>query len=63
MDYAQAAVAMGGTDGRIVFRTILPNILSPIVVQVPIAVSRAVLLEASLSFLGLELSPRRPHGA
>ena len=60
MDYAQAAVAIGGSDGRIVFRTILPNILSPIVVQVPIAVSRAILLEASLSFLGLGTQPPAP---
>ena len=51
MEYAEAAVAMGASDVWIVFRTILPNILSPIIVQVPIAVSRAILLEARLSFL------------
>ena len=60
MEYAEAAVALGATDGRILFRTILPNILSPIVVQVPIAASRAILLEASLSFLGLGTQPPEP---
>jgi peptide/nickel transport system permease protein len=60
MEYAEAAVAMGATDARILFRTILPNILSPIVVQVPVAASRAILLEASLSFLGLGTQPPAP---
>ena len=60
MEYAEAAVAMGASDGRIVFRTLLPNVLSPLVIQVPIAVSRAILLEASLSFLGLGTQPPQP---
>ncbi len=60
MEYTEAAVALGASDVRIVFRAILPNILSPIIVQVPIAVSRAILLEASLSFLGLGTQPPAP---
>ncbi len=60
MEYVESAVAAGASDTRLVFRTILPNVLSPIVVQVPIAVSRAVLLEASLSFLGLGTQPPQP---
>ena len=60
MEYAEAAAAMGATDARIVFRAILPNILSPLVVQAPIAASRAILLEASLSFLGLGTQPPTP---
>ena len=60
MAYAEAAVAMGASDGRIVFRTLLPNVLSPLVIQVPIAASRAILLEASLSFLGLGTQPPQP---
>jgi ABC-type dipeptide/oligopeptide/nickel transport system permease subunit len=60
MEYVESAVAAGATDTRLVFRTILPNALSPIVVQVPIAVSRAILLEASLSFLGLGTQPPQP---
>ena len=60
MDYAEAAVALGARDRRILFRAILPNILAPIVVQVPVAASRAILLEASLSFLGLGTQPPAP---
>jgi len=59
-EYVSAAVAAGARDARIVFRTILPNTLSPILVQLPIAVSRAVLLEAGLSFLGLGVQPPQP---
>jgi len=60
MEYTEAAVALGANWGRVAFRTILPNILSPIIVQVPIAVSRAIILEASLSFLGLGSQPPAP---
>lgn len=60
IEYVEAAIAVGATDLRLLFRTILPNILSPIAVQVPIAVSRAILLEASLSFLGLGTQPPQP---
>lgn len=60
IEYVESAVAAGATDARLLFRTILPNVLSPIVVQVPIAVSRAILLEASLSFLGLGTQPPQP---
>ncbi len=60
IEYVEAAIAVGATDLRLLFRTILPNIVSPIVVQVPIAVSRAILLEASLSFLGLGTQPPQP---
>jgi peptide/nickel transport system permease protein len=60
MEYVAAAVAVGAGDGRIVFRGILPNVLSPLLVQIPIAVSRAILLEASLSFLGLGTQPPQP---
>ncbi len=59
-EYTEAAVALGADWIRVVFRTIFPNILSPITVQVPIAASRAILLEASLSFLGLGTQPPTP---
>jgi ABC-type dipeptide/oligopeptide/nickel transport system permease subunit len=60
LEYVEAAVAVGATDLRLLFRTILPNVLSPVLVQIPIAVSRAILLEASLSFLGLGTQPPQP---
>ncbi len=59
-EYTEAAVALGANWRWVVFRTIFPNVLSPIIVQVPIAASRAILLEASLSFLGLGTQPPTP---
>jgi ABC-type dipeptide/oligopeptide/nickel transport system permease subunit len=60
LEYVEAAVAVGASDARLLFRTILPNVLSPVLVQIPIGVSRAILLEASLSFLGLGTQPPQP---
>ncbi|HKX18110.1 MAG TPA: ABC transporter permease [bacterium] len=60
MEYVEASVAAGARDTRIVFRTILPNVLSPVLIQIPVGVSRAILLEASLSFLGLGTQPPQP---
>ncbi len=60
MEYVVGSVAAGAGDVRIIFRTILPNVVSPFLVQIPIAVSRAILLEASLSFLGLGTPPPQP---
>jgi peptide/nickel transport system permease protein len=60
LEYVAAAVAVGAGDARLLFRAILPNVLSPVLVQIPIAVSRAILLEASLSFLGLGTQPPQP---
>ena len=41
-------------------RTILPNVLSPLIVQVTVAAATAILLEAALSFLGLGTRPPEP---
>ena len=60
LEYVEASVAAGAGSARIVFRTILPNVLSPVLIQIPIGVSRAILLEASLSFLGLGTQPPQP---
>ena len=59
-DYVTAARALGSTDARIVFRGIMPNTVSPILVQVTVAMAQAVLLEAGLSFLGLGAQPPEP---
>lgn len=56
-DYVEAARAIGSNDLRIVFRTILPNALAPILVQITLAVAFAILIEAALSFLGLGTQP------
>lgn len=59
-DYVAAARALGATDWRIVCREIVPNTVSPIIVQVTVAMAQAVLLEAGLSFLGLGAQPPEP---
>jgi peptide/nickel transport system permease protein len=52
-EYVLAARCIGARPGRIVFRGILPNVVSTLLVQITVAVASAVLLEAALSFLGL----------
>lgn len=56
-DYVQAAKVIGNTDGRIIFKHILPNIISLIVVRATLGVSTAVLDTAALGFLGLGVQP------
>jgi peptide/nickel transport system permease protein len=58
--YVTATRALGASSTRIVLRHVLRNILSPIVVQLTIVFSAAVIAEASLSFLGLGTQPPRP---
>lgn len=52
-DYVDAARAIGAPHRRILFQTILPNSLATIIVQITVSFAGAVLLESSLSFLGL----------
>ncbi len=60
MEYVMAARSIGASDVRIMFRGILPNTLSPIIVQVSLLLSVAILVEAALSFLGLGVQPPTP---
>jgi peptide/nickel transport system permease protein len=60
MEYVTAAHATGSSSIRIVTRHILPNISAPIIVQVSLALSWAILTEAALSFLGLGTQPPQP---
>lgn len=55
--YAQSVHALGGTPRRIYLRHILPNIMSPLIVQVTINFPETILFETSLSFLGLGIRP------
>jgi peptide/nickel transport system permease protein len=59
-DFVEASRALGAAASRIVGRHIVPNLLSVIVVQASIALSWALLTEASLSFLGLSAQPPTP---
>lgn len=60
LDYVTASRAMGATDSDTMTRTILPNILGPIIVQFVITASSAVVVAASLNFLGLGAAPPAP---
>lgn len=55
--YVQAAQATGAGPTRIMWRHLLPNIMSPLTVQVTVAVGVGLILEASLSFLGVGIRP------
>lgn len=59
-DMVAGAVALGAGTGRILWKYILPNMLSPVVVQASLAISNAVLTEAALSYLGLGVRPPTP---
>ena len=52
MEYVEAIRATGGTDIRIIFKHILPNIISSVIVIATLEMAKIVLIEASLSFLG-----------
>jgi peptide/nickel transport system permease protein len=59
-DYVEAARAMGAGSPRLILRHVLPNVLSPLIVQVTLTFSHAILLESYLSFLGLGTQPPYP---
>jgi peptide/nickel transport system permease protein len=59
-EYVEAARAIGNPPWRVALRHILPNVLPPIVVQATLAIARAIIAEAALSFLGLGQQPPQP---
>ena len=59
-EYVEAARAMGSSSTRVMLRAILPNCLPAILVQMTLAVPQAILVEASLAFLGLGTQPPKP---
>lgn len=60
-DYVDAARAVGVKDSRIMFLHVLPNSLSPIIVQATLGVGGAILFAAALGFLGLGAQPPAPE--
>jgi peptide/nickel transport system permease protein len=56
-EFVMAAQGIGASDRHIMFRHILPNLLSPIIVAVTLSVGSVILLESVLSFLGLGIQP------
>ena len=59
-EYVSAAIALGASGSRIVFGHILINAIPPLLVQMALAMGFSVLLEASLSFLGIGIRPPNP---
>jgi len=57
LEYVEAARALGASRGHIMLKEILPNILSPVIVVSTIRMAHVIILEASLSFLGLGVQP------
>ncbi|PYM16155.1 MAG: hypothetical protein DMD81_13330 [Candidatus Rokuibacteriota bacterium] len=60
-DYVQAARALGGAPRRIMFRHVLPNAVSVILVEASLSAGQAVLVAAALGFLGLGVQPPAPE--
>ena len=59
-EYIQAARTVGADHARILLRHVLPNVTAPIIVQVTLSFSTAILAEATLSFIGLGTQPPTP---
>lgn len=59
-EYVTSAVALGATRARVLPRHVLPNLLGPMLVQAASVVATFLLVEASLSFLGLGVAPPTP---
>jgi peptide/nickel transport system permease protein len=59
-EYITAAHAIGASDLRIMFRHILPNIIAPVIVMSTLMMADAILIEATLSFLGMGAQPPIP---
>jgi peptide/nickel transport system permease protein len=59
-EFVDAARAVGATNRYVIARVLLPNHLSPLMVQVSVGFANAILTEAALSFLGLGVQPPTP---
>jgi ABC-type dipeptide/oligopeptide/nickel transport system permease subunit len=59
-EYVEAASAVGASRSHIMLREILPNILSPVVVVATIRMATIIIIEATLSFLGIGVQPPTP---
>ena len=60
-EYVEAARAIGAKDARIIFKDVLPNSLTPIIVQTTLQVASVILSIAGLSFIGLGIPAPRPE--
>ena len=61
MEYIEAARSIRASDRRIIFKHILPNVLAPVIVSITMSIAGALLMSASLSFIGLGVQPPSPE--
>ena len=61
MEYLEAATSINCSSARIIFRHILPNAISPLIVMATMSVAQSILTAASLSFIGLGVQPPEPE--
>jgi ABC-type dipeptide/oligopeptide/nickel transport system permease subunit len=61
LDYVSASRALGASPMRLLFQRILPNSITPLIVQGTLGIATAILDAAALSFLGLGAEPPRPE--
>ena len=59
-EFVMAARALGASDARLIWRHLLPNALTPVMVSATLGVAGAILTESALSFLGLGVQPPTP---
>ncbi|PRY81027.1 nickel transporter permease [Alkalibacterium olivapovliticus] len=61
LEYVEAVRSLGASDFRIIIRHVLPNIMSPIIVQATLNIATSVLTASGLSFLGMGAQPPDPE--
>jgi peptide/nickel transport system permease protein len=59
-EFVEAALSLGASDRRIMFLDLLPNVMAPVIVYTSLLIPTFVLLEATLSFLGLGVPSPTP---
>ena len=59
-EFITSVKALGGSNSRIIFRHLFPNVVPPIIVIVTLEMARMIIMEAALSFLGLGIQPPTP---
>ncbi len=60
MEYVENEISVGANTFRVLTGTIFPNIFSPLIIQISLTISNAILIESGLSFLGLGVQPPNP---
>lgn len=60
MEFIESEQSIGSKKSRIILKSIFPNILASLVIQISLTISNAILLESGLSFLGLGVKPPNP---